>query len=446
MPLIGCGIEVGVVQEATREMKDQFGKWAYVWAAIKKLQEIPEADYELILDGRESVHASGVACVVANAGTVGVGRLTLAPSVDVCDGKLDVFLLKRASIEGIVQLAGKMTGLDRLMKDDEANLDASQTVTQWTVETVEIRTNPILDIQVDGDVIAKNGFIWLNPLHPDAQDLLIGIVKDAIVKYDIDGIQLDDRIVWPYIDMGYDEFTQKLYASENNGELPPKDVRDPKWVAWRQAKVEAFSKRFVKEIREAGGPELIVSLSPGPHPWALENYLIDWPAWSRWTDRPGEQRDLARIFRQHALRSGHAGHTGNAHGLLGSHLVAHQPDRLRPRSDEDETGRFDALGEIGVLRQETVAGMNRLRIRDLGCRNDCRHVEVALRRRRRADADRFIGQPDVLGFAVGFRMDDHGLDSQLAAGTLDAQRNLAAVRNQNLGEHRLSSVNGRVPA
>lgn len=152
---IGCGIEVGVVQEATRELKDQFGKWAYVWAAIKKLQEIPEADYELILDGRESIHASGVACVVANAGTVGLGRLTLAPSIDVCDGKLDVFLLKRANIEGIVQLAVKMTGLDRLMKEDEFALDASQAVTQWTVETVEIRTKPILDIQVDGDVIAK---------------------------------------------------------------------------------------------------------------------------------------------------------------------------------------------------------------------------------------------------------------------------------------------------
>lgn len=153
---IGCGIEVGVVQEATRELKDQFGKWAYVWATIKMLQDIPEANYELLLDGREKVCASGVACLVANTGTVGVGRLTLAPSVDVCDGKLDVFLLKKANIEGIVQLAGKMTGLDRLIRDDdEADLDASRVVTQWKVETVEIRTDPVLDIQVDGDVIAR---------------------------------------------------------------------------------------------------------------------------------------------------------------------------------------------------------------------------------------------------------------------------------------------------
>ncbi len=152
---IGCGIEVGVVQEATRELKDQFGKLAYVWAGIKMLQEIPEAEYEIILDGKETIRASGVACVVANAGTVGVGRLTLAPSIDVNDGRLDVFLLKKANIEGIVQIAGKMTGLDRLLKEDDPALDASQAVTHWTVETVEIRTNPILDIQVDGDIVAK---------------------------------------------------------------------------------------------------------------------------------------------------------------------------------------------------------------------------------------------------------------------------------------------------
>ena len=152
---IGCGIEVGVVQEATRELKDQFGKLAYVWAAIKMLQEIPEANYEIVIDGKEVIRSSGVACVVANAGTVGVGRLTLSPSVDVNDGKLDVFLLKKASIDGIVQIAGKMTGLDRLLREEEPALDASQAVTHWTVETVEIRTDPILDIQVDGDIVAK---------------------------------------------------------------------------------------------------------------------------------------------------------------------------------------------------------------------------------------------------------------------------------------------------
>ena len=149
----------------------------------------------------------------------------------------------------------------------------------------------------DGNEVAKNGFVWLNPLHPDAQKLLLGIVKDAIRKYDLDGIQLDDRIVWPYINMGYDDYTKNLYAGEHNGKMPPENPRDPEWMAWRQAKVEAFSKRFVAEVRKAAGPNFIISLSPGPHPWALENYLIDWPKWSRWNDNPTWDEYVPQVYR-----------------------------------------------------------------------------------------------------------------------------------------------------
>ncbi len=93
---------------------------------------------------------------MANAGTVGVGRLTLSPEVDVDDGKLDVFFLKKANIEGIAQLAGKMMGLDKLkIGEFEPRLDASQLISHWSVKTAEIRTNPCLDLQVDGDVVAK---------------------------------------------------------------------------------------------------------------------------------------------------------------------------------------------------------------------------------------------------------------------------------------------------
>jgi uncharacterized lipoprotein YddW (UPF0748 family) len=159
-----------------------------------------------------------------------------------------------------------------------------------------------LSLDREGNEVAKNGFVWLNPLHPDAQELLIGIVKDAIEKYDLDGIQLDDRIVWPYIDMGYDEFTRALYAKENNGASIPDDPRDPQWVRWRMQKVEEFSRRFVREIREAAGPDFIISLSPGPHPWAMENYLIDWPAWSTWTDTPTWDEYIPQVYRMNFAR------------------------------------------------------------------------------------------------------------------------------------------------
>lgn len=153
---LGCGLEVSAAQ-ASRDLKDHMGKWAYIWTALVTSHGAPpEADYRIVLDGKEEVKTRGVACVVANVGTIGVGRLTLAPSVSVYDGKLDVFLLKKADISGIGQLAGKMTGLDRLFRSDDPHVHKeAHAVAHWQVKNVEIHSLPILDIQLDGDLVGK---------------------------------------------------------------------------------------------------------------------------------------------------------------------------------------------------------------------------------------------------------------------------------------------------
>ena len=50
------------------------------------------------------------------------------------------------------------------------------------------------------------------------------------------------------------------------------------------------------------------------------------------------------------------------------------------------------LGEVRVLREKAVAGMDRLHVGDLGGADDARDLEVAFGRRRRADADRLVGE------------------------------------------------------
>lgn len=133
-----------------------------------------------------------------------------------------------------------------------------------------------------GNEVAPNGFVWLNPLHPEARRFLLDLVLEAVDKYDLDGVQLDDRIVWPYVTMGYDDYTQQAYMAEHQGRRPPADHQDPDWMRWRAEKVNSFAKEFVQELR-ARRPRLLISLSPGVHPWAWDNYLLDWPRWSAWT-------------------------------------------------------------------------------------------------------------------------------------------------------------------
>jgi len=140
-----------------------------------------------------------------------------------------------------------------------------------------------LSRDLQGREVAPNGFVWLNPLHPQSRALLLDLVLEAIDRYDLDGIQLDDRIVWPHVTMGYDDYTRRVYAAEHLGAQPPADHRDPAWMRWRASKVDEYARWFVQEVR-ARRPGLVVSLSPAVYPWSWENYLLDWPRWTAWSD------------------------------------------------------------------------------------------------------------------------------------------------------------------
>jgi len=143
-----------------------------------------------------------------------------------------------------------------------------------------------LSRDIKGNEVAPNGFVWLNPLHPQARQFLLDLTLEAIARYDLDGIQFDDRIVWPYVTMGYDDFTRGVYAAEHGGKQPPADARDPAWMRWRADKLNALAQDFVAQLHKAR-PGLLVSLSPAVYPWSFEHYLLEWPLWARW---PEQQR------------------------------------------------------------------------------------------------------------------------------------------------------------
>ena len=57
------------------------------------------------------------------------------------------------------------------------------------------------------------------------------------------------------------------------------------------------------------------------------------------------------------------GHAGLARDPLGLELVAARAERLGRGADEDEPGGLDRLGEVGVLGEEAVAGVDRVGVR-----------------------------------------------------------------------------------
>ncbi len=121
--------------------------------------------------------------------------------------------------------------------------------------------------------------VWLNPFNPQVQQFVLDLVIEVVSKYDVDGIQFDDHFGLP-VELGYDEFTTRLYQREHDGKNPPSDPKDAEWVRWRADKITDFMMRLFWVVKDYK-PNCTISLSPNPKSYAYNNYLQDWPTWER---------------------------------------------------------------------------------------------------------------------------------------------------------------------
>ena len=117
----------------------------------------------------------------------------------------------------------------------------------------------------------------------------------------------------------------------------------------------------------------------------------------RIADLLGHPLRLRQVLERLAAAGQHR-HPGGGRRLPRLRLVAHQPDARRARPDPAQLAVLQHLGEVGVLGQKAVAGMDRVGAGDLGGGDQARDVEIALSataagrcrppRRRRARAGR----------------------------------------------------------
>lgn len=128
----------------------------------------------------------------------------------------------------------------------------------------------------------SGSFIWLNHNHPDARRFLLRLHKEIAERYDIDGIELD-RIRYPGLNFGYDEYTKSLYRSENNGSDPPVNVNDSAWMRWRADKINSWHREVYDSIK-AVSPYALVTNAPSHYGSgnvypAYTSFLQDWKQW-----------------------------------------------------------------------------------------------------------------------------------------------------------------------
>ena len=163
--------------------------------------------------------------------------------------------------------------------------------------------------------------------------------------------------------------------------------------------------------------------------------------------RLGEQRLVGLVG---ALVAGHAGHASGQHQALGSGLVAHLLDGVRVGADEHQAGGLHRTRKGGVLRQEAVAGVDRVGAAGGGSAQHGVDAEVAFAHRRRADAQRLVGLLHMQRAGVGLAVHGHRAVAFGARGADDAAGDLAAVGDKHRAEggaahgraahHRLTSA------
>ena len=130
--------------------------------------------------------------------------------------------------------------------------------------------------------------------------------------------------------------------------------------------------------------------------------------------------------------AGDEGCAGALGDVAGGHLVAEVADGLGGRADPGQAGVQDGLGEVGVLGQESVAGVDGVRAGVGRGREDFGDVQVAGGRGVTAQGERLVRCPDMQCIPVRIGVDGYARDPGIPAGSGNADSDFATVGDEHL--------------
>ncbi len=141
---LGTGFDALMTAEADREMKERWGVLAYIISGLRVLQNPPLAHYRLLCDG-VPFEADGYGCMVTNAAQVGALGMRFAPTIDMSDGRLDLFFLGESRLKTLTELATNLV----------ANVPEDEALWHWAVREVSIEADPPQKLEADGELLGE---------------------------------------------------------------------------------------------------------------------------------------------------------------------------------------------------------------------------------------------------------------------------------------------------
>ena len=139
---VGLGVPGEIAETANRAAKDRLGVVAYLVSSIQALRNAETVRYRVTIDG-ETFESEGVSALIMNAGQFGIPGVTIAPSVNMADSKLDLFIFRSKSLPALVSLAASV-----VRQDEEAGA-----YDQYQGREITVEATPAQPVQVDGEVL-----------------------------------------------------------------------------------------------------------------------------------------------------------------------------------------------------------------------------------------------------------------------------------------------------
>lgn len=143
----GMGFEAEMVKGAAREIKNRWGRLAYFLSGFQALKKLKMVRYDIEIDGQEH-SIRGLDCIIANAGSIGYGDLTLDTKIDPSDGKLDVIVLKKMDWSFV-------RGLMRILTKGNPTEDR-ELAAHFQGQEIRVASRPAQTVVCDGEMLGKN--------------------------------------------------------------------------------------------------------------------------------------------------------------------------------------------------------------------------------------------------------------------------------------------------
>jgi diacylglycerol kinase (ATP) len=143
--IAGAGWDAEVISIATRQMKDRWGFWAYLYAGLRRAISPSSALFRITVD-EQSFEVRAATVLIANVGQIFHELLPvdlqIAPGSSVSDGLLDVCIFAPRNLPDVAAVLWKVARRRYLGDDRMLYLQARE---------IEIEADPPVITQVDGD-------------------------------------------------------------------------------------------------------------------------------------------------------------------------------------------------------------------------------------------------------------------------------------------------------